>query len=56
MRTFVDNESALSLKDQLDMTNMIAGMVNVDAINQYFKELVTPDNRYIEVFLPEKKE
>ena len=55
VRTFVDNESALSLKDQLDMTNMIAGMVNVDAINQYFKELVTPDNRYIEVFLPEKE-
>ncbi len=55
VRTFIDNTPALSLKDRLDMTNMVAGMVNVDAINQYFKQLVTPDNRYIRVFLPEKE-
>lgn len=55
VRTFVDNAPALSLKDQLDLTNMIAGMINVDAINQYFKQLVTPDNRYIMVYLPDKE-
>lgn len=55
VRTFVDNAPALSLKDRLEMTNMIASMIDVNAINQYFKELITPDNRYIMLFLPDKE-
>ncbi len=55
VRNFIDSEPIPSIEDYYQIINQMAPMIPVDAINQTIAQLITPDNRVLIVFCPEKE-
>lgn len=52
---FLNNSYVPGLRGEYELMKRIAGMIPLDAVNAYMKELVTPDNRQIFIAMPERE-
>lgn len=47
VRNFIDNDPAMNIEDEYKMMKTVAASISVNDINDYFKEIITKDNRVL---------
>ena len=52
---FVDGTPMMDIEQYYPMMQAVANQIPVDAINDFLKEIITPDNRVVSIMLPQKE-
>ena len=55
VRHFIDNEPIMGIENQFSLTQQLAPMIPVEAINQVVSSIIEPDNLVVVCMLPDKE-
>ena len=55
VRNFIDNEPIMGLENEYTLTQQLAPMIPVEAVNQIVASVIEPDNLVVVCMLPEKE-
>lgn len=55
VKTYIDNDATPGIDTELQVAQMLAAMLPLEAINQTLAQSITPDNRYLWIALPQKE-
>ena len=55
VRHFIDNEAMPGIEFEKQIGDLLGQQITVDMINDYFKQLITEDNRVLMAMLPDKE-